>query len=281
MSAQALEEKLIDAKKSGCLPKVVVPVDLCGQSCDMQAIAALGKEYGFRIIEDASHGVGGKYQGQFIGGGQYADMTIFSFHPVKIITTAEGGLALTNDPGLAQKMGLLRSHGITRDPALMTSESHGPWYYQQIDLGYNYRMTEIQAALGLTQMGRLDDYVRRRADLAAQYDQLLADLPVITPWQHPDTCSAWHLYVVRLHQDQAKHLHHEVFTQLRAAGVGVNLHYIPIHTQPYYQKLGFKHGDFPVAEAYYDNAISLPLYPSLSDNDQQHVVKSLQAALGR
>ena len=276
MDPVALEQKLKAAQAAGRLPKVVVPVHLCGQSCEMEAIARLAQEYGFHVIEDASHAVGGKYQDRFIGDGRHADITIFSFHPVKIITTAEGGLALTNNPDLAARMQLARSHGITRDPDLMQGPSDGPWYYQQISLGYNYRMTELQAALGVAQMARLDAFVKRRSELALRYDALLADLPVETPWQHPDTHSARHLYVIRLKPDQVRATHREVFEQLRAAGIGVNLHYIPVHTQPYYQALGFRPGDFPQAEAYYEQAISIPLYAGLTKDNQDTVVEALK-----
>lgn len=274
-----LKAKLERARASGTLPKVVIPVHLCGQSCDMAAIHALSREYGFRVIEDASHAIGGKYQGRYIGDGRYADITVFSFHPVKIVTTAEGGIALTNDDELAERLALLRSHGITRDPQRMTQPPDGPWYYQQIELGYNYRMTDLQAALGISQMERLDEYVARRRALAQRYDALLAGLPVMTPWQAPDTYSAWHLYVIRLRPDRIAATHPQVFTRLRDAGIGVNLHYIPVHTQPYYQALGFAHGDFPEAERYYTEAISLPMYPTLTEAQQDYVVGALRAAL--
>ncbi|SFP76333.1 UDP-4-amino-4,6-dideoxy-N-acetyl-beta-L-altrosamine transaminase [Geopseudomonas sagittaria] len=272
---QALERKLVRAEREGRLPKVVVPVHLCGQPCDMQAIHALARRYGFKIIEDASHAIGGKYQGEFIGNGRYSDITVFSFHPVKIITTAEGGMALTNDAELANKMALLRSHGITRDPAQMTHEADGPWYYQQIDLGFNYRMTELQAALGVTQMERLDQYVARRHQLARRYDDLLGSLPVTTPWQHPDSYSGLHLYVIRLQLDKLQKTHRQVFEALRELGIGVNLHYIPVHTQPYYQRMGFQTGDFPQAESYYAEAISLPMFQTMSEEQQDQVVKAL------
>lgn len=275
----ALKTKLEQARADGCLPKVVIPVHLCGQSCDMAAIHALGQEYGFRIIEDASHAIGGKYQGKYVGDGRHADITVFSFHPVKIVTTAEGGMALTNDDELAKRMALFRSHGITRDPQLMTHAPDGPWYYQQIELGYNYRMTELQAALGVSQMTRLDDYVARRHALAYRYDTLLDALPVTTPWQLPDTYSGLHLYVVRLKLDRIQKTHAQVFTHLREAGIGVNLHYIPVHTQPYYRALGFKEGDFPESERYYAEAISLPMYATLSESQQDHVVTTLREAL--
>lgn len=274
-----LETKLLKAEKAGRLPKVIVAVHLCGQPCDMTAIHALGQKFGFKIIEDASHAIGGKYRNKFIGNCHYSDITVFSFHPVKIITTAEGGMALTNDDALAEKMMLLRSHGITRNPSLMTHESDGPWYYQQIDLGYNYRMTELQAALGVSQMHRLDDYVARRHELAKRYDVLLKDLPLVTPWQHPDSYSGLHLYVIRLQSTESGKTHREVFEALREKGIGVNLHYIPVHTQPYYEQMGFRKGDFPEAERYYKEAISLPLYQTLTNLQQDVVVGALQKIL--
>lgn len=275
----ALEAKLLAAEKAGKLPKVLVAVHLCGQPCDMAAIHALGQKYGFKIIEDASHAIGGKYKGEFIGNSRYSDITVFSFHPVKIITTAEGGMALTNNEELAHKMALLRSHGITRDAAHMTHVPDGPWYYQQIDLGFNYRMTELQAALGVSQMQRLDDFVARRHLLAQRYDQLLASLPVTTPWQHPDSYSGLHLYVVRLQLHKINKTHCQVFEALREQGIGVNLHYIPVHTQPHYQRMGFKVGDYPQSEQYYAEAISLPMYQTLSDSQQDQVVNVLQKVL--
>jgi UDP-4-amino-4,6-dideoxy-N-acetyl-beta-L-altrosamine transaminase len=275
----ALERKLEKAARKGCLPKIVVPVHLCGQSCDMAAIHALGKRYGFRIIEDASHAIGGKYRGEFIGNCRYSDITIFSFHPVKIITTAEGGMATTNDICLANRMSLLRSHGITRDPSLMTQDPDGPWYYQQIDLGFNYRMTELQAALGVSQMKRLDEFVSRRHSLALRYDEMLADLPVITPWQHPDSYSGLHLYVIRLKHSETDCLRLQVFESLRKQGIGVNIHYIPVHTQPYYHKLGFELGDFPEAESYYAEAISLPMFHGMTEIQQNAVVDALRKAV--
>lgn len=276
---KALEAKLLAAEKAGKLPKVLVAVHLCGQPCDMAAIHALGQKYGFKIIEDASHAIGGKYKGEFIGSSRYSDITVFSFHPVKIITTAEGGMALTNSDELAHKMALLRSHGITRDTAHMTHAPDGPWYYQQIDLGYNYRMTELQAALGVSQMLRLEAFVVRRHTLAQRYDQLLASLPVITPWQHPDSYSGLHLYVVRLQLDKISKSHRQVFEALREQGIGVNLHYIPVHTQPHYQRMGFKLGDYPQSEQYYAEAISLPMFQTLTDEQQDQVVAVLQKVL--
>ena len=276
---QALALKLEQAEREGTLPKVVVPVHLCGQPCDMQAIHALSQRYGFKIIEDASHAIGGKYQGEFIGNSRYSDITVFSFHPVKIITTAEGGMALTNDEALANKMALLRSHGITRDPAQMTREADGPWYYQQIDLGFNYRMTELQAALGVTQMERLDQYVARRHQLARRYDDLLAGLPVTAPWQHADSYSGLHLYVIRLHLDQIQKTHRQVFEALRELGIGVNLHYIPVHTQPYYERMGFKPDDFPQSQTYYQEAISIPMFQTMTDEQQDEVIAALRQAV--
>ncbi|MFJ1258961.1 UDP-4-amino-4,6-dideoxy-N-acetyl-beta-L-altrosamine transaminase [Cupriavidus sp. CuC1] len=275
----ALKAKLEQADQNGTLPKIVIPVHLCGQSCDMEAIHALSQEYGFHIVEDASHAIGGKYLGSYIGDGRYSDIAIFSFHPVKIVTTAEGGIALTNSEELAARMASLRSHGITRDPEEMTHVPDGPWYYEQIELGYNYRMTELQAALGVSQMDRLDTYVARRHELAHRYDALLAELPVTIPWQLPDAYSGLHLYVIRLKLDQLKKTHSQVFASLRAAGIGVNLHYIPVHIQPYYRALGFNPGDFPESERYYAEAISLPMYASMSFVQQNEVVSALKESL--
>jgi dTDP-4-amino-4,6-dideoxygalactose transaminase len=279
LCANALETKLIDAQKAGRLPKIVVPVHMCGQPCDMAAIHALSKRFGFKIVEDASHAIGGMYKNEPIGNCRYSDITVFSFHPVKIITTAEGGVALTNDPAIATRLGLFRSHGITRDPALMTQPIDGPWYYQQVELGYNYRMTDIQAALGVSQMTRLNDYVTRRHEIANRYAELLADLPLTLPWQHPDGYSAYHLYVIRLQLDKINTTHRQVFESLRAKDIMVNLHYIPVHTQPYYQKMGFKYGDFPASEQYYREAISIPMHVNLTDTELQFVADSLREAM--
>ncbi|MEJ8836241.1 UDP-4-amino-4,6-dideoxy-N-acetyl-beta-L-altrosamine transaminase [Ramlibacter sp. AN1133] len=279
MSAQALEAKLEKAAREGRLPKVVVPVHLAGQACDMRAIHALSQRYGFRIIEDASHAIGGRYLGQPVGSCSFSDITVFSFHPVKIITTAEGGVALTNSPELARKLDLLRSHGMTRDPALMSHAPDGPWYYQQVALGFNYRMTELQAALGLSQLERLERYVSRRHELAAQYERELAGLPITLPWQHPDTYSAFHLYVVRLQRERIRASHKEVFEALREHGIGVNVHYIPVHTQPWYAAMGFRPGDYPEAERYYREAISLPMYPTLGEAELVRVCTALREAV--
>jgi len=273
-----LEKKLEIAKQQGKLPKIVVPVHMCGQPCDMAAIHALSLKYGFKIIEDASHAIGAKYKGEAVGNCRYSDITVFSFHPVKIITTAEGGMAVTNNPVLANQMGLLRSHGITRDPKQMTHAADGPWYYQQIALGFNYRMTELQAALGLSQMTQLDTVVARRHQLVNQYTGLLGGLPLNTQWQHSDTHSSFHLYVIQL-QAHMQHLHKEVFESLRAQNIGVNLHYIPVHTQPYYAQMGFKPRDFAQAQSYYAKSISIPMYASMTDAQQLQVVDALTKAL--
>ena len=280
LCAQKLEAKLIQAEKDKKLPKIVVPVHLTGQPCDMAAIHALSQQYGFKIIEDASHAIGGQYKGEPIGNVRYSDITVFSFHPVKIITTAEGGMALTNSDELATRLGLFRSHGITRDPALMTQPMDGPWYYQQVALGYNYRMTDMQAALGVSQMTRLAHYVENRHEIADRYNQLLADLPLTLPWQHADSYSAYHLYVIRLQLDKINTTHLKVFEALRAKDIMVNLHYIPVHTQPYYQKMGFKPGDFPQAEQYYREAISIPMHAKLTHAEQDFVVGVLREAIG-
>lgn len=279
LSVIALEEKLRHARAGNCLPKVVIPVHLAGQSCDMQAIARLAEEFGFAVIEDAAHAIGGRYHQRPVGDCRYSDITVFSFHPVKIITTAEGGVATTMKAELAERMRDLRSHGITRDRGRLLQDD-GPWYYEQQSLGFNYRMTEIQAALGLSQMTRLDSFVERRSELARQYDRLLDGMPLMRQEEHPHSDSSWHLYIVRLAASAADAgRHRQVFDALRHAGIGVNLHYIPVHLQPYYRGLGFRQGDFPHAEDYYRRAISLPLYPGLTQSQQDHVVASLGRAL--
>ena len=279
LSIKALEEKLIIAAKENKLPKVVIPVHFSGQPCDMAAIHALSQKYGFKIIEDASHAIGGKYKGEPIGNCRYSDITVFSFHPVKIVTTAEGGMAVTNDPKLAEQLNLLRSHGITRDESLMTKPADGPWYYQQIELGYNYRMTDMQAALGVSQMQRLNEYVTKRHELAERYNEMLKDLPITLPWQSEDSYSGLHLYVIRLQLDKISKTHLEVFNGMREAGILVNLHYIPVHLQPYYQEIGFKEGQFPEAEKYYKEAISLPMFPTMTEEQQNQVVSTLKELL--
>ena len=272
MCPEALREKL---EKTAKLPKVIIPVHLCGQSADMKAIHGIAEKYGIRIIEDASHCIGASFEGEPIGSCRYSDIAIFSFHPVKIITTAEGGVATTNSAKLSQNMSLARSHGVTRDPALMENDSFGPWHYEQITLGYNYRMTELQAALGSSQMKRLDKVVQRRFGLAKRYDRMLDGLPLKTPIQSIDTISSWHLYVVRVSAEQ----HRSVFEFLQSQDIGVNLHYMPVHLQPFYQRKGFKPGQFPNAEAYAKEAISIPLYFGLTNENQDFVVKSLKSAL--
>lgn len=276
---RALERKLEDAEGRGRLPKVVVPVHLCGLSADMEPIRALARRYGFRIIEDASHAIGATYQGEPVGCCRYSDVAVFSFHPVKIVTTGEGGIALTNDGDLAERLSRLRSHGITRDPARMIHESDGPWYYEQIELGFNYRMTDIQAALGASQLGRLAGYVERRNMLASRYDLALSRLPLRFQARVAGSRSSFHLYVVRLQRHASSLSHREIFERLRGDGIGVNLHYIPVYRQPYYSRLGFDREDYPEAEAYYAEAISLPLFPSMDEAIQDRVVASLEAAL--
>ena len=276
---KALEEKLIIAKDLGTLPKVLVAVHLCGQPCDMKAIHALSIEYGFKVIEDASHAIGGSYLEQPVGSCEYSDITVFSFHPVKIVTTAEGGAALTNSKALADKMALYRSHGITRDEALMENTSHGGWYYEQIDLGFNYRMTELQAALGVSQMLRLSEFVAARHKLAERYNKKLSSLPIILPYQLPNTYSGLHLFVIRLNLEEISKTHKQVFDELRENGIGVNLHYIPVHLQPYYQKIGFKQDDFPHAEAYYSDAISIPMFHGMTFEQQDEVISKLTQIL--
>ncbi len=279
LSVKELERKLIQAKQTNKLPKVVIPVHFSGQSCNMRKIHSLSQEYGFKIIEDASHAIGGKYLEKPIGGCQYSDITVFSFHPVKIITTAEGGLATTNSKNLAEKMRLLRSHGITRDKSLMTRDPDGDWYYQQVGLGFNYRMTELQAALGISQMQRLDEFVALRHQRQIRYDELLKGLPIVVPYQSLDSYSALHLYPIQIKQDKIKRTHHEVFQALWENDIGVNIHYIPVHTQPYYENMGFKKGDYPNAESYYENAISIPMFQGLAIEMQDEVVNVLKKVL--
>jgi UDP-4-amino-4,6-dideoxy-N-acetyl-beta-L-altrosamine transaminase len=279
LSPERLAEKLQRAEREGRLPAVVIPVHLCGQSCDMRAIAELGEQYGFKIIEDASHAVGGTYEGRPVGNCRHSDITVFSFHPVKIITTAEGGMAVTNDAALATRLRLLRSHGITRDPAELTRPSDGPWYYEQITLGFNYRLTDIHAALGLSQVKRLGAFVDARHAIARRYDDAFAGLPVTIPWRDSNSHSAFHLYVIRLKLDQIGKTHREVFDGLRRAGIGVNLHYIPVYRHPYYAKFGFESSLFPEAENYYAEAISLPMYAGLTSDQQKLVVEALEAEL--
>ena len=275
MSVSVLERKLAQAAADGALPAVVIPVHFAGQSCDMAAIGALAREYGFKVIEDASHAVGADYQSGKVGNCAHSDATVFSFHPVKILTTGEGGMVMTNNALLNQTLRRLRSHGVTRDPVDMQAGNEGAWYYEQIVLGYNYRITDIQAALGLSQLKRLDAFVTRRRELAARYDSLLSDLPVTLPAQAKYGRSAYHLYPVGVACDQRR----RVFEYLRAQGIGVNVHYIPVHLQPYYRNLGFSEGAYPHAESYYAGAISLPMYYSLTDGEQDQVISAMRGAL--
>lgn len=280
ISVDALTEKLQKAEKVGMLPKVVIPVHLCGQSCQMKEIYELSKKYGFKIIEDASHAIGGKYKGEPIGNCKFSDITVFSFHPVKIITTGEGGMCVTNDSQIAISLSRLRSHGIVRHPSEMTKLPDGPWYYEQIELGYNYRMTDIQAALGLSQMKRLTEFVEARHTIADYYNDKLTEEWMIKPWQHPDTYSALHLYVIRIKEGNNIVGHLQMFEKLRSAGILVNLHYIPIYRQPYYQRLGFSAKDFPNAESYYKEAISIPMYSSLSAQKQDFIIERINRPMG-
>lgn len=274
-----LESQLVLAQKTGKLPKLVIPVHFAGQACQMDKIKELSDRYGFSVIEDASHAVGGRFKEQKIGSCVFSDMTVFSFHPVKIITTGEGGMVLTNRRDLYERLVRLRSHGITRDPALMEGEPDGPWYYQQIELGCNYRMTDIQAALGSSQMSSLDRFVIRRHELAQRYDRLLADSPLVVPKQAPEVYSAFHLYVVRIDPARTTVSRRQVFDRLRAANIGVNVHYIPVHTQPWYRRMGFTAGMFPEAERYYAEAISLPLFAAMTEEQQERVATILKECL--
>lgn len=278
MSISVLEEKLIKAEKQGRLPKVVIPVHLAGQSCEMSKIHELGQRYGFRIIEDASHAIGGKYKNESIGGCHFSDITVFSFHPVKIITTGEGGMCLTNDLKLANLLNRYRSHGIVRKQIEMTNISEGPWYYEQVDLGYNYRMTDIQAALGISQMKRLDEFVSARNTIAARYDELLNQEWLQLPWQHPDNYSAFHLYIIRVKESNQWISHLQLFEKLRSAGILVNLHYIPVYKHPYFEKIGFDKSEFPQSTLYYSEAISIPIFASLTESEQQFVADVINKA---
>jgi len=280
MSVSVLEEKLEKAEKAGRLPKVVIPVHLAGQSCQMSEIYELSKKYGFKIIEDASHAIGGRYLNEPVGNCRFSDICVFSFHPVKIITTGEGGMALTNNPDLAIALYRYRSHGIVRQPSEMTKVPDGPWYYQQIDLGYNYRMTDIQAALGLSQMSRLDEFVSSRHVLANRYNELLKEDWIELPWQHPDTYSGLHLYIIRVKKIKQGITHRQLFEKLRTAGILVNLHYIPVYAHPYYEAMGFDRKDFPQAESYYSEAISLSMFATLTESEQNFVVEAIKKPSG-
>ena len=279
MSVEALEQKLVLAKQNNRLPKVVIPVHLAGQSCEMEEIHNLSKKYGFKIIEDASHAIGGTYKGKPVGNCEYSDIAVFSFHPVKIITTCEGGMCLTNDARIANLLYRYHSHGITRQPSEMTKAPDGPWYYEQLNLGLNYRMNEVQAALGLSQMDRLDEFVKERRFIAQKYNELLNEFDIQIPKQHEDSNSSWHLYIIRIKKNN-KLNHKQVFEKLRSSGILVNLHYIPIYRQPYYQNLGFNKQGFEESEKYYEEAISIPIFPGLSIEEQRKVVSLIEQPIG-
>lgn len=279
ISVPALEEKLARARLDGRLPKVLVPVHFGGQPCDMDSIGGLAARYGFRVVEDASHALGAQYRSNAVGSCRHSDIVVFSFHPVKILTTGEGGMLVTNNDALARRLRLLRTHGMTRDAFEMDGESEGPWYYQQVALGYNYRMTDIQAALGSSQMRRLDDFLARRRELARRYDDALDGLPLTTPAEDPSGKSAWHLYVIQLDLETVRVSRRTVFERMRAGGVLVNVHYIPVHLHPYYRALGFEKGAFPASERFYGRAMSLPLFYGLCDSDQDRVCRMLRQSL--
>lgn len=276
MCPEALAKKLSKAQRIGKLPKIIVPVHFAGQPCDMKTIHELAKKYGCFIIEDAAHAIGSQYFDSQIGSCAFSDITVFSFHPAKIITTGEGGMLTTNSSEIYQKLLLLRNHGITRDPSLMLQPHQGDWYYEQQSLGFNYRMTDIQAALGISQLQRIDEFITRRIKLAKRYNEYLAGLPVVRPWQQAHGKSVWHLYVIQLMNSK---LRTQVFDNLKSVGINVNVHYIPIHLHPYYKNLGFKEGDFPIAEKYYRKAISLPIHFNLQESEQEFVIEQLKSVL--
>ena len=276
---ESLAKKLELARLSGNLPKVLIPVHLSGQSCDMKSIFALSKEYGFSIIEDASHAIGGMYADEPVGNCKFSDIAVFSFHPVKIITSGEGGAALTNNPELDKNMRLFASHGITRNTKLMENVPDGPWYYEQLSLGSNYRMTELQAALGLSQMSRINSFIQKRHQIAKRYNDELKHLPLTLPAQGNEHYSSYHLYIIRLKLDAIQKSHKEIFEWLIHEGLGVNLHYIPVYHHPYFKKLGFKKGYCPEAENYYREAISIPIYFGLSDELQDQAIETISKVL--
>ncbi|MAF76566.1 MAG: UDP-4-amino-4,6-dideoxy-N-acetyl-beta-L-altrosamine transaminase [Halobacteriovoraceae bacterium] len=278
-SYDAFCRKLEEAKKEGKVPKVIIPVHFSGQSCEMEKISALCREYGVKIIEDASHAIGAKYKDSYVGNCKYSDVTVFSFHPVKIVTTGEGGVALTNSPDIFTKMELYRSHGVTRDLNLINNKNEGAWYYEQVGLGYNYRITDIQAALGLSQLNRLDEYILKRHEISLRYKELLEGFPLILPSEIEDSYSAYHLYVVQIDKSRSSVRRREVFDFMRSKNIGVNVHYIPVHTQPYYQSIGFEKGMFPISENFYDSALSLPMFPTLTEDEQIYVCETLKEAL--
>jgi UDP-4-amino-4,6-dideoxy-N-acetyl-beta-L-altrosamine transaminase len=279
VSIRDLENRLAKAAEQGKIPKVVIPVHFAGQSCEMEEICDMGKKYNFKIIEDACHAVGGSYKGVKIGKCLYSDMTVFSFHPVKNITTGEGGMVLTNNEKYYERLKRLRNHGITRDERFMDGRSEGAWYYQQIELGFNYRITDFQAALGLSQLRKIDSFVARRREIAGRYDASLKELPVTLPYQHRDAYSSYHVYVIRIRSESVTKTRKDIFNALMERGIGVNIHYIPVHLQTYYRNLGFSRGDYPEAERYYSEAITLPLYPLMTEKQQDYIINILKEVL--
>jgi UDP-4-amino-4,6-dideoxy-N-acetyl-beta-L-altrosamine transaminase len=280
MDMEDLERKLEVAEKIGRIPKLVIPVHLSGYSCDMRKLASLAEKYGFLVIEDASHAVGGSYEGRKIGSCEFSDITVFSFHAVKIVTTGEGGMALTDNSEIANKITRLRSHGITRDTSEMSGGSDGPWYYEQLDLGFNYRITDIQAALGISQMNKLDEFISQRQSIAGIYDKLMKEMPITLPVHSDGISSSLHLYIIQPDLDWLGCSHQQAFERLRSNGILVNLHYIPVYRHPYYAQFGYNRSLFPNAEVYYSKAISLPIYPGLQPNQQEQVIKTLLTAQG-
>lgn len=282
MCVEALSEKLLRAEKYGKLPKIVIPVHFAGQPCDMLEINKLSKKYGFKIIEDASHSIGASYNNIKVGSCSHSDITVFSFHPVKIITTGEGGLAMTNDNHVAEKLKRLRAHGVTYDKNLMQDRTQDEiWNYQLIELGFNYRMNDIQAAIGLSQLKRLDKYINLRHKIAKHYDIKLKNLSLTTPYQSPKIYSSYHLYPIVIKNNKNEKKQKELYNELRNNNIGVNIHYIPVHLHPYYERLGFKKNDFPQAESFYKNAISIPMYSKLTKNDQEYVIEILRKILSK
>jgi UDP-4-amino-4,6-dideoxy-N-acetyl-beta-L-altrosamine transaminase len=279
LSVERLSEKLEQARRNRRLPKVVIPVHMCGQSCDMAGIHALSEKYGFRIVEDASHAIGARFRSELVGNCCYSDITVFSFHPVKIVTSGEGGMAMTNDTTLASRMRRLRTHGTTNDKAEMQPRPADElWNYQQVDIGYNYRLTDIHAALGLSQMDRIDAFVHTRRHLARRYDRELLGLPLTLPRESADCESSYHLYVVRVRQEEAKKTRRQIYDSMRIQGIGVNLHYIPVYRQPVYERLGFSIGYCREAENYFASAISIPMYSRLTAEEQDTVISALGRA---
>ena len=280
MSVISLEEKLILAKKKGNLPKVVIPVHLSGKSCDMERIHDLGREYDFKIIEDASHAIGASYKNQKVGSCSYSDITVFSFHPVKIITTCEGGMCMTNDGDLYNLLLRYRSHGITRHSEEMKNKPDGLWYYEQLNLGYNYRLNDLQSVLGISQMQKLDSFVKERNIIATSYNGLFSRSQIDLPKIKSENYSSWHLYIIRINSNNNGLNRNFVFEKLRNNGVYVNVHYIPIYRHPYYQKMNFKLKDYPEAEKYYKEAISIPIFPGMTSEQQEKIISIISEPIG-